>query len=74
MTTSIDAELDKLAAELTVLNKETAERVRNYPVDEAFAMESGEPREGAGHLERTTRKKFARMREIESILNAHHGN
>lgn len=74
MTTRVDAELDKLAAELTLLNKETTGRVRNYPLDEAFDMESGKPREGANHHERTTREKFARMREIESILNTHHGN
>ena len=74
MATRLDEELDTLAAELALLDKETTERVRNYSADEAFAMKNGKPRNGAGHHERTTREKFARMREIEAMLNTHHGN
>ena len=74
MATRLDRELDALAEELAQLNKETTELTRNYSIKDAYAMQSGEPRLGAAANERMAREKFARIREIESVINTHHGN
>ncbi|OGZ14570.1 MAG: hypothetical protein A2948_05695 [Candidatus Lloydbacteria bacterium RIFCSPLOWO2_01_FULL_54_18] len=74
MTTRLDAELDALAEELARLNKETGDLTRNYSIEAAYAMQSGKPRAGAAANERMAREKFARMKEIEAIINTHHGN
>ncbi len=74
MITQLDAKLDALADELARLSKETAELTRNYSIEDAYAMQSGEVRRGAAANERMAREKFARMREIEAVLNTHHGN
>lgn len=59
---------EKLNAELVQLEIETGNLVRNYPLDEAFAMQSGVPRKGASPVECMARKKFARINDIKLIL------
>lgn len=74
MATRVDKVLDQLADELVVLMRETAVLTRTFRNDEIVSMESGEPREGADEDEEQARKNYARMKEIEAILNSQHGN
>ncbi|OGZ12832.1 MAG: hypothetical protein A2942_02975 [Candidatus Lloydbacteria bacterium RIFCSPLOWO2_01_FULL_50_20] len=74
LETPLDDELDRLSDELLKLKTETNNLVRNYHPDEVAAMQSGLPRKGAAANEQMARTKFVRMREIEAILNMHHGN
>lgn len=71
---TLDEVLDELSTEFARLNKEVADLTRNFSFEQVSAMESGAPREGVAANERMAREKFARMREIEAILNTHHGN
>jgi hypothetical protein len=64
--------VDAIAAELATLSEEVVNMTRNFKFLEAEAMKSGEPREGAGNLETEIRAKYARMKELESALNAAH--
>lgn len=59
----------ELHAELVRLETEATDRCRNYSIDEQVAMQSGAPREGAATNERMAREKFARINEINLILN-----
>ena len=74
MGSRLDHELDQLADELARLTLETTALTRNFSIEDAFAMQSGEPRSGAAANERMVREKFARMRKIEAVINTHHGN
>lgn len=74
MYSPLDTELDRLSDELARLTKETAELTRNYPLADAYDMQSGKPRPGAPENERIARERFARMREVVALINAHQGN
>ena len=74
MATRTDLELDRLAKELVELQRETRDLTRNYSIEDAYAMQNGVPRDGSSANERIAREKFARMREIEAVINIHHGN
>ena len=47
---------------------------RGFRNEEILAMESGEPHVGADENEEKALQKSKRMREIEQLLNTHHGN
>ena len=68
---TVNARREALLVVLAKLKKETDELTRNYPIDEALAMEDGKPRRGATWNERLAREKFARMREISALLKGH---
>lgn len=72
--TRLDAVLDSLANELTRLKRETDMLTEGFRNEEIVSMQSGELRDGADENEEKARRKFKRMREIEQLLNTHHGN
>ena len=73
MGSQMDYTLDQLADELQRLKRETDKLTQSFRNEEILSMESGEPNEMASEDEVTARKKFARMREVEALLNIHHG-
>ena len=74
MATELDAKLDSLSDELILLKHETDRLTEGFRNEEIIAMENGEPNEMASDEEAKARENFARIREIEQLLNTHHGN
>jgi hypothetical protein len=58
------SEVGVVAVELAALEREVGDMTRNFSIAEIEAMQSGEPREGAGVLEKAIRAKYRRINEL----------
>lgn len=63
-------DVDGLIAEMRKLSKEIDLMSGKVTIPDLEQMKNGHPRLGAGPLENEIRRKYARIREIERILDA----
>jgi len=68
MSRSKEAIKASIAKAIARFSREVTDMSRNFPIAEAEAMRSGEPRDGAGELEICIRRKYRAIKKLGDTL------